>query len=361
MLKTLLFVPLLTAICAAELISIANYTGKHDQRPFESKPVAGALVNDKLYTFGGLFRVSYVVDPDSIKDNFSFNSNDHINTTDLSRVYDVSKDEWSFETKTPEPLRHATTQVVDKLIYFFEIGPEKRFSSMKMWKYDTESKIWIILPDIPFLWSGNLHSCYDGQSKVYFTGSDGNDRNIIHVYDTTSDQWIKNPIFMDKRLDIKQMICKKDHIKFIAKKLKDIEDESTSTVWYSSDDGPFINDETLGLFSTSYHDGSTVSDNYSFTGNYDSGSNAQYGDWVYLTNVRRTETIVYKLNTVTHENVTMATLPYDLSAPLVASVNENELLLLGGVEPFPYGRTHRNDIKKYNHKLVFSQQVHEEL
>jgi hypothetical protein len=360
MLKTLLFVPLLTAICAAELVSIANYTGKHDPTAFESKPVSGALVNDKLYTFGGWFRVSYVVDPDSFKDNFIFNQENHKNTTDSSQVYDISKDEWSFETKTPKPLRHATTQVVDKLIYFFEIGLEKRSSSMNMWKYDTESKAWSTLPDIPFLWNGNLNSCFDGQSKIYFTGSDGSDRNIIHVYDTTSDQWIKNPIFMDKRLGIKQMICKEDYIKFIAKDLKGLDDEPTSFSW-SIDDGPFINDETFELFSTSYLDGSTVSDNYSLTGNYDSGSNAQYGDWVYLTNVRRTETIVYKLNIITHENITMATLPYDLSVPLVAPVNENELLLLGGAEPFQYGRTHRNDIKKYNHKLIFSQQVHDEL
>ncbi|CEP10190.1 hypothetical protein [Parasitella parasitica] len=348
--------------CAADLISIANYTGKHDSRCFEAKTVAGAIVNKKLYTFGGCFRVSYVVDPDTFDDNFIFRSEEHKNATDLSQVYDILKDEWSFETKTPVPFKQASTQVVNQSIYFYNVRPEFGWTSMEMYKYDTNTKIWTMLPDIPFLWSENLKSCYDGQGRMYFTGSeDGLDRNIIHVYDTRKEQWIKIPIFMDKRLQIKQMICKQDHIKFIAKDLKNIEDEPTTTVWYSIDDGPPIMDETLGLFSMSYHDGSTVSDNYSFDGNYNNEPMAYYGDYAYLFNVRRTETIFYRLNVMTRENVTIATLPYDLSAPLIVPVNENELLILGGIESNFYRKTHKNDIKRYNHKLVYNPSKHDEL
>ncbi|KAI8641236.1 hypothetical protein BD408DRAFT_418402 [Parasitella parasitica] len=362
MLRQLLILPLLMGICAAGLIPIANYTGKHDSRCFEAPKVAGAILNDKLYTFGGCFRVSYVVDPDSLRDNFIFSSEDHKNATDLSQVYDVSKNEWSFETKTPVPFKQASTQVVEDSIYFYDIKPEFEWTSMDMYKYDTTDKLWTTLPEIPFLWSGNLKSCHDGQGKMYFTGSeDGEERSIIHVYDTNKEQWIKSPILMDKRLQVKQMICKKDHIKFIAKDLKSIEDEPKMAVWYSSDDGPSIMDETLELFSTSYLDGSTVSDNYSFDGNYNSAPISLYGDYAYLHNVRKTETIFYRLNIMTLENVIIGILPYDLSTPLIAPVNENELLILGGIAPYPYGRTHRNDIKIYNHKLVYNPVKHDEL
>ncbi|GAN04160.1 hypothetical protein MAM1_0056d03620 [Mucor ambiguus] len=359
MLKKLLFAPILTAICAAELISIANYTGKHDSKCTFRNSVTGAMVNDKLYTFGGCYKIAYVVDPNNSRRDRMFIEN-HQNTTDVSQVYDIVKDEWSFETKTPTPIKHARTEVANNTIYLFNVMPEKRFSSMDMYKYDTESKSWTTLPDIPFLWHGDLLSCYDGQGKIYFAGSqDGQSRNIVQILDTTNDQWSQSPIFMDKRLEIKQMICNQDHIKFIAKDLKIIEDEDTGpTVWYSGDE---IGSDTFGLFSTSYFDGKTVSDNYTFSLNHGSEPIGRLENWIFVGNVGRTETTFYRLNTITHENVTMATLPYNLGAPLIAPVNEKEILILGGREPFGYRRTLTNEIKKYNHKLIYTPRKHDEL
>ncbi|GAN02758.1 hypothetical protein MAM1_0027d02205 [Mucor ambiguus] len=359
MLKKLLLTTLLTAICAAELVSIANYTGKHDSSCLR-KSVTGAMVKGKLYTFGGCYKVAYVVDPNSIQDNFRFDYNDHLKTTDEVQVYDVVTDTWSLESNTPIPIKLTGTQVVDNAIYLFDILPEKRQTSSKMYKYDTESKVWTTLPDIPFLWAPTslslghrLLSCYDGRGKIYFTGAyDGFDRNIIHSFDTTKDEWTKSPIFMDKRLIIKQMICNQDHIKFIAYKEDAYHD--TNTIYVDEVDN-------YELFSTSYLDGSTVSDNYSFAGDYRVGAIGRLGNWVFLSNAGESETTFYRLNIMTHENVTMATLPYDLIAPLIAPVNEKEILLLGGAEPFPYGRTHRNDIQKYNHKLIYSPYKHDEL
>lgn len=358
MLKKLLFAPLLTAICAAELISIADYTGKHDSKCLQQS-VTGALVKDKLYTFGGCYRVAYVVDPNSIQDNYRFDYNDHIETTDESQVYDIATDTWSFETKTPIPIKLAATQVVDNSIYLFNILPNERYLSTKMYKYDTESKVWTTLPDIPFLWTSSLSmghdllSCYDGRDKLYFTGAyDGFDRNIIHVFDTTKDEWTKTPIFMDKRLIMKQMICHQDHIKFIAYQ---------EDVYYDKNSLYMDEVENYGLFSTSYIDGSTVFDNYSFTGDYRAGSIGRFGNWVFLSNAGKTETTFYRLNTMIHENVTMATLPYDLIAPLIVPVNEKEILLLGGIEPNVYSRTHSNDISKYNHKMIYNPHKHDEL
>ncbi|KAK4512943.1 G2/mitotic-specific cyclin [Mucor velutinosus] len=358
MLKKLLFAPILTAICAAELVSIANYTGKHDSNCMFQQTVTGAVVNDKLYTFGGCFKIPYVVDPNDSRESYiSYVSRQ--NTTDLSQVYDIFRDAWSFETKTPIPIKHAATQVVNKTIYFFDMKPEKRYSSMGMYKYDTESKSWTTLPEIPFLWHGNLKSCYDGRGKVYFVGSyDGQERNIVQILDTTNDQWSQSPIFMDKRLDIWQMICNQDHIKFIAKDLKKIEDEDTDrTVWYGGE----IMSDTLELFSTSYLDGTTVSDNYTFSLNYGSGTIGRLGSWIFVGNVGRTETTFYRLNTMTQENVTMATLPYNLAAPLIAPVNEREILILGGSKQLSYDRTHRNAIKNYNHKLIYTPRKYDEL
>ncbi|KAL9556674.1 hypothetical protein MBANPS3_001760 [Mucor bainieri] len=350
--------PILTAICAAELVSIANYTGKHNSNCMYQETITGAVVNDKLYTFGGCFKVAYVVDPNNPREGRIFRDN-HQNTTDLSQVYNIVKDEWSFETKTPIPIKYAQTEVAGNMIYLFNIRPEKRFSSMDMYKYDTESRSWTILPDIPFLWHGTLQSCSDGRGKIYFAGAlDGQNRNIVQVLDTANDQWSQTPIFMDKRLEIKQMICNQDHIKFIAKDLKKIEDEDDGpTVWYGGE----VWSDTLGLFSTSYLDGTTVSDNYTFSLNHGSGPIGRLDNWIFVGNVDKTQTIFYRLNTMTHENVTMATLPYDLQSPLIAPVNEREILILGGSKPYPYLRTHKNNIEKYNHKLIHTPRNRDEL
>ncbi|KAL9556619.1 hypothetical protein MBANPS3_001773, partial [Mucor bainieri] len=357
MLRKLLFAPFLTAICAAELISIANYTGKHDAK-CTSQSVTGAMVKDKLYTFGGCYEEAYVVGPDSIQDNYRFDYNDHLKTTDESQVYDIATDTWSFETNAPIPIKRAGIQVVDNVVYLYNILPEERHDSTKMYKYDTESKVWTALPDIPFLWKSSYHSrtsllsCYDGQGKIYFTGAyDAIERSMIHVFDTTKDEWSKSPIFMDKRLIMKQMICNQDHIKFIAYE---------ETAYYDSSSMYLDQVENFGLFSTSYLDGSTVSDNYSFTGDYRVGSIGRLGNWVFFSNVGKTETTFYRLNTMTHENVTMAKLPYNSVAPLIAPVNEKELLLLGGSEPFPW-RLSNSNTKKYNHKLVYRPRKHDEL
>ncbi|CAO3656093.1 unnamed protein product [Mucor hiemalis] len=328
MLKISLLLTTAATVCLASFLPVSPYIGKHSQKCGYALKISGAQVNDKLYTFGGCYPIPYVIDPNTEDaGDMLFNignfmgTSSTVNVTDTIQVYDFSQDSWTDETsKTPIP--------------------------WPFWKFDTETKEWSQLPDLPFLWHGVLRSCAKGDN-VYFGGSDdGSQHNIIHVYNTETQIWGK-PVILNKKLSsIKDWICGEEHIHFFAQNvgLPDLDNVG----WRTTDDKA----ETYSVFSADYLTGMTTA-GINVTGNYK--AIAHQDKSFYLYDVAKSQSIVSKLDVETFAHTVLETLPYTLEVPLVVPHGE-EIFFFGGGEKNNFGLpikgAHTNEVKKYNHKLV---------
>lgn len=329
-------------LCFCELIPISKYIGKHNSKCIYSKGLTGNIVGNKIYTFGGCYPIPYVVDPND--DIFISRYDEKLyNITDLSYSYDITNDKWNLETQTPYPMSRANTEVVKNSIYFFEIKTHyEEFANMEMWKYDTQTKIWTHINTIPFLWHGTLASCHNSD-KIYFGGTyDGNQINIIHVYNTITNNW-ESPIYLDKRVIIRQMLCNEKYIKIIGKEIKKEKEEKNII---KNEDFKKIYD----LISI-YYNGSVKLDNINVTGNFDRVS--KYQDCFYFLDISKSESIISKLNINTYENKRLTIIPFSIYKPLFIPYN-NEIYLIGGGNRFRKQNYDDDKIKTFNHKLIES-------
>ncbi|KAG1078334.1 hypothetical protein G6F42_024316 [Rhizopus arrhizus] len=157
-----------TAVAFADLIPVSPYIGKHKANCNSHSKITGALVDGKIYTFGGCYAIPYIVDPDDETEVPFRRYNDHRNVTESSNVYDIASDTWSFETNTPRPLYGSSTIAVNKDIYFYNINSKPKTSQLDLWKYSTDTKTWSELPQLPFLNHGGILNCHNNNRIIYW-------------------------------------------------------------------------------------------------------------------------------------------------------------------------------------------------
>lgn len=325
-----------------QFVPISEYIGKHSSKCMYANGITGNIVGTKIYTFGGCYPIPYIVDPN--EDDVFFRRNDHFNTTDLSYVYDIINDKWEFETKTPYPMRWASTEVVNDVIYFYQISLEPEMQKhMEMWKYDTQTKNWSHVNNIVFTWHGTLASCHHAD-KIYMTGTDdGRQINIVHVYNTISNKW-EAPIYINEHISIRQMLCNDQSIKIIGNKI----DYKPDKIIFGTD----YPKHSYDLISVHYNGTMTYS-GLNITGNFDRVAKNQ--DWFYFLDISKDGSVVSKLNTNTHENQTLASIPSKVSKPLLIPFNNDIYLIGGGVARFGMGMRHdvdHGEFKTLNHKIT---------
>lgn len=350
-----------TAVVFAELVPVSPYIGKHKANCPQQSKITGTLVNGKIYTFGGCYALAYIVDPDDESDNTFRRYDEHQNVTESSHVYDIASDTWSFEKNTPRPLAYASTIVVNKDIYFYNIGAKPRTTELHLWKYSTDTKTWSEPAQLPFLYHGNLLTCHKND-KMYFMGSgDGFQRNIVRVQNLLNNQW-EDPIYLDKRINAKKLLCHDKHISVIGESLDKMEDDMKIFDFQQRDS--VYNQNLINV----YHNGSVqIADNFNVTlGHNRNGRRAQVlpvKEWFYIfgLNGSSNATEIIKINTLTLETVHLDTLPYALTNVLIVPTENDEIYLFGGGKEKIFGRITQVEqdpsvpkIKTYNHKFIVS-------
>lgn len=366
MIKKLLIVSVIAAVCSAELLPVSSYVGKHKYKCGHGTAITGSRVGDKVYTFGGCYPIPYIVDPND--DDYGmryYNPEEHTNTSSTIEVYDIPSNQWTIETdiQTPFPWRKAFHQTYKHNIFFHNIRT-KIFENYgrTMWKYDTIEKKWTRLADLPFIWIGSLGSC-EADGKIYFAGTDdGQIRTIIQVYNAETDHWEK-PIFPDKTLGrMRQMLCGKDHIHFLG--IERQEEEKMNYMMHPIGMHGLFR-ESFDLLSTDYKTGNTFSHGLNITAKFDKVSVKD--DSFYILGIDNKNSSIIKLDTVTHKQTTLGVFPHTLNNPLLVPYENNEVFLFGGgedgmhfacnnrgmdMDPEYENQYHCNTLKTYNHKLV---------
>jgi hypothetical protein len=355
--RAIALLSVITAVATADLVPVSPYIGKHKTSCNSFKKLTGALVGSKIYTFGGCYAIPYIVNPDDDDDIFR-NFDDHQNVTESSHVYDITTDQWSFETNTPRPLQGSSVSVVGQDIYFYNIHSKPRSSQLDLWKYSTNTKEWVQLPLLPFLKHGSLLTCHSN-NRMYFMGSgDGYQRNIIHVHNLATNSW-EDSIYLDKRVNAKRIICHDTHISMIGEQVRDENERFFG----------FLEEKayTQNLIDAYYNGTVHVVENFNVTlGNTRFGKKAQIAqlnEWFYTFSIdgfSKNETIITKINSLTLETIKLDTLPYTLRNVLILPTENNEIYLWGGAKENKDSKPQKQEknssstpiIKTYNHKLT---------
>ncbi|KAG2231681.1 hypothetical protein BDF21DRAFT_417348 [Thamnidium elegans] len=344
----LLTLSLFASVCLGELIPVSKYIGQHKYRCDDyGVPLTGALVQDKIYTFGGCYPIPYIVDP-NVENMYFIGSNDHNNVSETIQIYDIKKDEWTHETevKLPYPWRSASTQTYQQDIYFYNVRSSQNYGrSSKMWKYDTVSKEFSALEDFPFNWHGSLQACTNN-GRMYFVGSnDGEQRNIIQIYNIENGAWEK-PLFPNLRFSTKQLLCSEDAIHFLGIVVAD------EDVDYSFDS----RHKELAVIRSDYITGDTVLSGFSVDIPRRYGSVIKTNnDKFYCFNVNDEESNIFIVDAVALENRTLEALPHALAAPLFVPYQDDLIYLFGGGKRRQYfgnRQKPKGTLKTYSHKLV---------
>ncbi|KAL7311816.1 hypothetical protein PS15m_009532 [Mucor circinelloides] len=349
-----------TAVAFADLIPVSPYIGKHKANCNSHSKITGALVDGKIYTFGGCYAIPYIVDPDDETEELFRRYNDHRNVTESSNVYDIALDTWSFETNTPRPLYGSSTIAVNKDIYFYNINSKPKTSQLDLWKYSTDTKTWSELPQLPFLSYGSILTCHNN-NRMYFMGSqDGFQRNIIHVQNLLDNRW-EDPIYLDKRLVARRVLCHDTHISLIGEVLGKEESEKTNIFGLQGES--VYNQSLINV----YYNGSVKEvENFNVTlgyrENFGTSQVFPVNEWFYTftLNGPNNGTDITKINTLTLEAVKLDTLPYSLVNVLMVPTENDEIYLFGGNKKKAFGRTASKGeqdesapkVKTYNHKLI---------
>lgn len=355
--RTIFILSAISAVACVELVPVARYIGKHNANCNPHRKITGALVDGKIYTFGGCYAIPYTVYPDDDEiEKPSRNKEYHYNVTESSHVYDIASDAWSFETNTPLPLRGSSTLVVNKDIYFYNINAEPRTSQLNLWKYSTDTKAWTELAQLPFIKRGDLLTCHSND-KMYFMGSyDGSLRNIIHVHNLATNRW-EDAIYPDRRFNARRILCHDTHISVIGQEVKDKAD------MYGFEGKNAYRQKLINV----HHNGSVqIVENFHVTLGYNiNAARSQalpVNEWfyTYALNEQKNATEMVKINTLTLETVQLDAPPYALTDVLMLPTENNEIYLFGGGKEKLFGEYTSRDpddaalpkIKTYNHKIT---------
>ncbi len=177
----------ITDLLSGKKSSSANITAGID---FESYGATGAILNDKLYLFGGAIAgVSFSV--------FSFNSR--------VPVYDIEEDSWDLESVSslPTPRWHLSSAVVQNKIYTFGGNLGRRYRDNKFDTfslpftptdvveiYDPNTNSWFSSTSMPT--PRSIHVNVVAGNDIYILGGEDFDDEFLQrvdVYDTISNVW----------------------------------------------------------------------------------------------------------------------------------------------------------------------------
>ena len=95
-----------------------------------------------------------------------------------------------------------------------------------------------------------------------------------------------------------------------------------------------------------------TSNGLNITGNFDRVAKNQ--DWFYFLDISKDGSVVSKLNTNTHEKLTLASIPSKVSKPLLIPSNNDIYLIGGGLRSGRFGMRRDDDgeFKTLNHKIT---------
>jgi hypothetical protein len=139
------------------------------------------------------------------------------------------------------------------------------------------------------------------------------------------------------------MLCNDQSIKIIGNKI----DYKTNQIFILDD---YPTRHSYDLISVHYN-GTITFDGLNITGNFDCVAKTQ--DWFYFLDISKDGSVVSKLNTNTHENQKLVSIPSKVSKPLLIPFNNDIYLIGGGVARF--GMRHdvdHGEFKTLNHKIT---------
>lgn len=334
-------------ICSTFVIEpIAPYAGQHSNKCWQQSKITGALVKNKIYTFGGCYPLPYIFNPeDDDADPFFSSMSNKINTSSTVHAYDITQDTWTLETQTPLPLNGANLQVVGDDIYFFNLHVDPDHHRSRMWKYSTGTKEWKVLEELPFIWLGRLVSCeHDG--IIHLVGSDDY-RNRVQRYDTIKNKWLDSAV-SDFNLYVENMFCAQDALQLVGRRLR----YNPETRFLEPGEIP---QKDLEFITVPYQDGKARDTEFNVTVSHKTNS-IVYGDWLYSFDIRKQETIVTKANPLTQEVVQLGSINQTLRNGLFIPYRHKIIYLIGGrgrVKTMS-SRNHEpreGEWKTYNHKI----------
>lgn len=353
MLKRIITLSFFASLVACETIPVSPYPGKMDRWGVPEVSV----VDNTIYIFGGVEEPKlepYIVNPDDDDDDdYERRMFDPFEkkASDLAYAYDIDRDQWRVETKSPFPWKSTNSVAVNRDVFIFSgMSKSSYYGSHELWKYDTVRKNWSQKTSLPFLWGGLLHSC-SIDKKIYFTAEGGShSRNIIHVYNVDLDEW-EQPIFINKRLRIEKMVCLDESIKVFAQEYK--VNSISGEITYNSEPASTYSDN--GVFTVHYN-GTTLYSDVSQERKFEN-TIARLDEYLYfyVTESEVNEATIKRVNTRTSEyEVVASNLPYNFTNILFVPTDSNQIFLFGGSPLFRSSdsRVPKDVVSEWSHKVV---------
>jgi N-acetylneuraminic acid mutarotase len=136
----------------------------------------GAVVNGKLYVFGGFY-------------------NSSVQATTRSDVYDPATNTWTRIKDMPEKITHAAVVVKGTTIYIMGgfVGDHPAPATNHIWKYDTRTNTYIRGSNLPSARGSGAAALIGGRYIHFFGGVNQNrtsDQRSHWVLDTTTGKWV---------------------------------------------------------------------------------------------------------------------------------------------------------------------------
>ncbi|KAI8149244.1 hypothetical protein BJV82DRAFT_573601 [Fennellomyces sp. T-0311] len=330
---------------AAELVPLASFPGKDVLRQERCGPAPTAVVNNKIYVFGGCYPIPYIVDPFE-NDGFGFaTARKTYNVSDETYSYNMDTDEWQqVDTVTPYPFKSAYSQGVGDAVYFLTTDfDNNKTRQVDMWKYHTVEKTWDQVNHLPFVWHGSLiRTECDG--KIYITGSDdGHQLNIIHVYDTETNTWHDSIVINSHQLRIRKMMCSADGV---VRALAEVFEKNPEMMFFGGS-----RKQKQKLYSyIIYANGSVTQDDFMIE-HYQLDRASILGDELYFLDRFDDETYIYSINLKTHERRELGTIHANVWRPLFVP-HGDALFLIGGSSMSMMTPSNKDQIRSFHHKFT---------
>jgi hypothetical protein len=136
----------------------------------------GAVVNGKLYVFGGFY-------------------NSSVQATTRSDVYEPATNKWTRIKDMPEPITHAAVIVKGTTIYIIGgfVGDHPAPATNHIWKYDTRTNTYIRGANLPSARGSGAAALIGGRYIHFFGGVNEHrtaDQRSHWVLDTTTGKWV---------------------------------------------------------------------------------------------------------------------------------------------------------------------------
>ncbi|KAI8061260.1 hypothetical protein BDF21DRAFT_429192, partial [Thamnidium elegans] len=363
MLKRIITLSFFASLVACKVIPVSPYPGKMSQWSITED----SIVDNTIYIFGGIEEPElepYIVNPDDDDDEDDYRMRMfnplNMKSTDIAYAYDIGRDQWRVETRAPFPWRTTGSIAINHDIFLFGgMVKEFTYNGNELWKYDTVKKNWSQKTSLPFLWDGSLRSCSINR-KIYFTANSGHQaRNIIHVYNIDSDEW-EQPIFINKKLEIGDIVCLDESIKAFASEFK--VNSISGEIIHESDRMSSTYSEN-GVFTIHYNGTTLHSDISQEKKKVNVITSLDEYFYFYIVEDEVNGATIERVNARTSEyEVVASDLPYNFSSTFFIPTDLNQVFLFGGSSMYQNFRAHvpkntdtdvsKDIVKKWSHKIV---------